>query len=473
MPYTRRNTTIARLNWTVILIWLTLSCIGIANIYAATYNETVTSVFDLSSRSGMQVLWLSVAVVIGIIILIIDSRFYFSFAVPFYILAVLLMLLTLIFGKTVNGAKSWFVIGKLSIQSVEFMKVAAALLLARIVSVREFNMRRRRDFLRALVVLVIPLGLAFLQHDMGSALVFTSFIVVFYRAGMRTYIAFSCMLMVLLFIISLLLVPDAVLIILSAMAFISYMFSVRKVKRGLLWMLVVAVLTAILFYGLPLFNVDISFYYAMLIAHALIIPVVIIYALWRKISYLIIIAGLFVFSVGVCYSVDFVFDNVLKDHQRHRIADLLGIESDLKGAGYNVHQSKIAIGSGGLSGKGFLQGTQTKFNFVPEQSTDFIFCTVGEEWGFVGSLTLIFLFLILLWSILNMAEKQKSPFARFYGYSVVSILFFHIVINLGMTVGIMPVIGIPLPFVSYGGSAMWAFTILLFILLKLDLARYE
>jgi rod shape determining protein RodA len=354
------------------------------------------------------------------------------------------------------------------------MKVATALMMAKILSKHEFSMHKFSDVLRAIIVILVPMGFALLQKDTGSALVFVSFIIVFYRAGLKTWIVFTIVFIVVLFIISLLLEQYVIFILLSLIAFILYMVIRQKsMKSCFVLMGITAGITATLYFGLPLLGKTISFFDALLFAHIAIMPIVVIHALWHKVGALFVIVGVFVVSVGVCYSVDYVFDNVLKPHQQRRIADMLGMESDLKGAGYNVHQSKIAIGSGGFSGKGFLEGTQTKFNFVPEQSTDFIFCTVGEEWGFIGAFVVIGLYLILLWRIVNRAEQNKSRFAKFYGYGVASILFFHIAVNLGMTVGIMPVIGIPLPFLSYGGSALWAFTILLFISLKLDVVKYE
>ncbi|GHT67939.1 rod shape-determining protein RodA [Bacteroidia bacterium] len=474
MPYNRRDKFMSHLDWNTILIWILLVCIGIINIYASLYNENTHGIFDLSTRSGMQALWFGIAFVIGVVVLIINARFYSAFTIIFYTAAILLMVVTLLFGKVISGSKSWLVVGPIRVQSVEFMKVATALMVAKILSKHEFTMQKFSDFFRAIAVILLPMGLAFLQKDTGSALVFVSFIIVFYRAGLRTWIVFSAVLIVALFILSLLLEQYAIIILLSLAAFILYMVIRQKsITSCFVLMGITAGIAATLYYGLPLLDITISSFNALLYAHIAIMPIVIVHALWRKIGALFVIVGLFVVSVSVCYSVDYVFDNVLKEHQRRRIADLLGMESDLKGAGYNVHQSKIAIGSGGFSGKGFLEGTQTKFNFVPEQSTDFIFCTVGEEWGFIGTFVVIGLYLILLWRVVNIAEQNKSRFARFYGYGVASILFFHIAVNLGMTVGIMPVIGIPLPFISYGGSALWAFTILLFILLKLDVVKYE
>ncbi|GHT11200.1 rod shape-determining protein RodA [Bacteroidia bacterium] len=473
MTQTRNNKFIARLDWTTILIWLALLCIGVVNIYAAVYNGEEKNIFDLSLRSGMQVMWIAMACLIALLILVINSHFYATFTPIFYIITIVLMLATLLFGRVVNGSKSWLTIGPMSIQSVEFMKLTTALMVARVMNAHNFDIQKWKYTFQVLLVILVAVGLSLWQHDTGSALVFCSFLLVFYRAGLPQWIVFSILFLLLLFVLSLLIEPHSVVIFLSVFAFILAVFTTGKPLGCLIMMIIAAVFTTGIYFGCPLFGYEISFYYALLIAHAAIIPIVIFRALWRRIQRLIVIVVLFVVSISVNYSVDYVFDNVLKEHQRHRINNLLGIESDLKGWGYNVHQSKIAIGSGGFAGKGYLEGTQTKFNFVPEQSTDFIFCTIGEEWGFVGALVVVALYFLLLWRIIAIAERQKNKFAKYYGYSIVSILVFHVAVNLGMTIGIMPVIGIPLPFISYGGSSLWAFTMMLFILLKLDVAKYE
>lgn len=448
-------------------------CIGVISIYAAVYDEEATGIFDLSRRSGMQILWIMVACIVATITMVVESRFYFLFSQIIYILCILLMLVALFFGREINGSKSWIFLGPASIQPVEFMKVATALLLAKIMSAHGFKMQNFRDFLKAFIVIAIPVGLTILQHDTGSALVFAAFIVVFYRAGLKPWIVITCVFLAFLFILSLLVEQEAVIIFLGLLCVAIFAFISKRYKQSLIAILIVAIITCILHFGLQLFDMEYPLYESLLIAYGALLLIALFYSIRHKLQYLLLIMGFFVVSAGTSFSVDYVFDNVLKEHQRRRINDLLGIESDLRGWGYNVHQSKVAIGSGGLTGKGFLEGTQTKFNFVPEQSTDFIFCTIGEEWGFLGATFVILLYLALLIRIINMAERQRSLFAKLYGYGVASVLLFHVVVNIGMTIGIMPVVGIPLPFISYGGSSLWAFTIMLFILLKLDVARYE
>jgi rod shape determining protein RodA len=447
--------------------------IGIVSVYAAGFNEDNISIFDFANRSGLQILWVGVACLIAITTMTIESRFYNLFTGFFYGFMLLLMVVTLIFGKEVNGNKSWLSFGPVGIQTVEFMKLATALLLAKTMSAYGFKMANMKDFLQVFLIVLLPFGLTLLQHDTGSALVFSSFIIVFYRAGLKPWIVVSCIFLVFLFILALLVEPYGIVIIMGVTCIGIFVAMTRKYRAALILMGIITVITLALHLGLAQLDIYIDLYESLLIAHAAVIPLGIIYAFWRKIKSVLLIIGFFIISIGTTYSVDYVFDNFLQEHQRRRINDLLGIESDLRGWGYNVHQSKVAIGSGGFLGKGFLEGTQTKGNFIPEQSTDFIFCTVGEEWGFLGAALVVGLYLLLLARLLNVAERQKSLFAKLYGYGVVSIIFFHIFVNIGMTIGIMPVVGIPLPFVSYGGSSLWAFTILIFVLLNLDVSRYE
>jgi rod shape determining protein RodA len=352
-----------------------------------------------------------------LIILFTDAKFFPTFSWLIYGLMMALLIGVLLFGKEIAGSRSWFQLGSFSLQPAEFAKFATNLAVAKYLSGININLKSFRTLLRTGLLLILPAGLILLQNDTGSALVYSAFIFVLYREGMTGSILIIALLTVFLFLLALL---------------------VNKL---------------IVIVGL------------MLLAT---IFIVLIRRTFRNIA---VVVGLFLITAGFVYSVDYAFQNVLEPHHRTRLNVLLGKESDIRGAGYNVHQSLIAIGSGGFSGKGFLQGTQTKFNFVPEQSTDFIFCTVGEEWGFLGSTLVIVLFLILLSRLIFLAERQRSAFSRIYGYGVASILFFHFAVNIAMTLGLFPVIGIPLPFFSYGGSSLWSFTILLFIFIKLDANR--
>jgi rod shape determining protein RodA len=357
------------------------------------------------------------ALVIGIFILALDSKFFSQFAYGIYFVFIIMLFGVLATGKTTAGSKSWFEIGGFSLQPAEFAKFAVALAIAKYLSATDIHIKDiKTKFISSLIIL-FPAVLILLQNDTGSALVFAAFILPLYREGLSGNILIFGLIIAVLFILSLI-INKYILSGIIVGLLILFIFLYRKNRKAILTSVVSAAII-----------------------------------------------------VGFIFTVDFVFEKVLGEHQKTRINVLLGKEMDLKGAGYNVNQSKIAIGSGGFWGKGFLQGTQTKFNFVPEQSTDFIFCTVGEEWGFVGSFTVIALFMGLLIRIIFLAERQRSVFSRIYGYSIASILFIHIFINIGMAIGILPVIGIPLPFFSYGGSSLWAFTIMLFVFIKQDSYR--
>ncbi|MDR3189344.1 MAG: rod shape-determining protein RodA [Prevotellaceae bacterium] len=473
MAYRRSNNLLARVDWSTVLIWMALMAIGLLCIYTSGFNEDYPRFFDAHNQSRNQAIWVGMACVIAILVMMVERQLFNLLSTGLYIFALLLVVFTLIFGQEINGSKSWLSLGVVSIQPVEFMKVATALMLAKVVSAHGFRMQNLGNAARAIAVILAPFMLTLLQHDTGSALVFTAFIIVLYRAGLRTWILISCLFLIFLFILSLLVEQAAILIFISLLCNGIFMVMSRRYKTGFVNITIVAVATLALHFGLRQAEIYLPLFEALILAHAAMLPIIAIYAWWHRLRYIFFIVGFFIVSCGITYSVDYVFDNVLKEHQRRRINDMLGIESDIKGWGYNVHQSKIAIGSGGLTGKGFMGGMQTKGNFVPEQSTDFIFCTVGEEWGFLGATLVVGLYLLLLIRVLNMAERQKSAFAKFYGYGVAAILFFHVAVNIGMTIGIMPVVGIPLPFLSYGGSSLWAFTILLFVLLKFDVARYE
>jgi len=402
-----------------VFLYLLLVFIGWINIYAAVYNEEHKSIFDLSQNYGKQLMWIISSVVLALIILMIDIKFFSSFSYIIYFLSMFSLLAVLLLGKEIAGSKSWFQIGSFALQPAEFAKFATCLAIAKYLSAIDRKMKSLKTKVFAFIILLFPAGLILLQNDTGSALVYFSFILVLYREGLSgSFLIFSGII--------------AVLFLLT------------------LWL-------GILYAG------------GIVLAVCLFLLLLI----KRNRNNIFTLIAAFIISGGFVLSVDYVFENILEKHQKTRINVLIGKETDIRGAGYNVHQSKIAIGSGGLTGKGFLKGTQTKYNFVPEQSTDFIFCTIGEEWGFAGSLMVVLLFSTLLIRLIIIAERQKSKFSRIYGYGVSSILFFHFIINIGMTIGIAPVIGIPLPFISYGGSSLWAFTILLFIFIRMDASRSE
>jgi rod shape determining protein RodA len=404
---------------TLVLLYLTLVLMGWVSIYAAVYNEDYGSIFDLSQSYGKQMLWIVTSLLIGFLVILTDAKFFNAFAYPIYIGTILLLISVLFFGTEIAGSKSWFQIGEFRLQPAEFAKFATNLALAHFLSALNFDKRKRKSQIIPLLILIIPALLILLQNDTGSAIVYAALVLVLYRQGMPGSILLLGLAVVILTIMALLFNQYVVITVIGVLL-AGFIFFIRRTLRNIL-----------------------------------------------SVTAIFIVAVLFILSV------DYAFEKVLEDHQKTRINVLLGKQIDLKGAGYNVNQSKIAIGSGGFWGKGFLNGTQTKFNFVPEQSTDFIFCTVGEEWGFVGSLIVVLLYLFLCIRIILLAERQRSEFSRIYGYGVASILFFHFFVNIGMTIGLMPVIGIPLPFFSYGGSSLWAFTILLFIFIKQDSNRLQ
>lgn len=462
-----------RLDWIIILLYIFLVIAGWFNIYSAVYSDEHRSIFDMEQRYGKQMLWIIFAFVLGLLILVTDSNFFVAFAFPLYIIFLLLLIVVLLFGNEVNGAKAWLTIGDFALQPSEFAKFGTSLALAKVMSSYDFSFKNRNSQILLIALLVIPVLLIVLQHDTGSALVYVAFLIPFYREGMSGLILFFLFFTALLFILSLLLAPwlFVVLLILSAFA---VFISLRKKWNELLAPLIVLVssiaLVSIVFL---VFGIAYNFYFVLLISSFISGVILLFLSIYKRVPLATLIVSIFILSILFSFTVDFAFENILQPHQQDRINSFLGIESDPLGAGYNVNQSKIAIGSGGLFGKGFLKGTQTKFDFVPEQSTDFIFCTVGEEWGFVGSIVIIVAFIYLIIRIINLAERQRSIFSRVFGYCVASIIFFHFVINIGMTIGIAPVIGIPLPFFSYGGSSLWFFTLLLFTFLRLDASRFE
>jgi rod shape determining protein RodA len=416
----RQESIFAGIDWVTVFLYLTLVFMGWVNIYAAVYNEEHQSILDTTQRYGKQLIWIGLAIFVALVIMLIDGKFYSTFAIPIYVVNMLLLVIVLVTARDVAGARSWIDIGPFKLQPSEFAKSATALAIAYYLSTLNIRLEDFKTKLIAVVILVIPAGLILLQNDTGSMLVFGAFALVMYREGLSGNFLLFGLAMVVLFIFSLLFTPLIMLVIIGSIGLLIFLFQRKKT-----WKLGLAVVSVV---------------------------------------------GLL---MGFVFSVDYIFNEVLEPHQQVRIDVLLGKKDDLRGAGYNVNQSKIAIGSGGFFGKGFLKGTQTKYDFVPEQTTDFIFCTVGEEWGFLGTFTVIALFTALILRILYISERQRSSFTRIYGYCVASILLFHFLINIGMTIGLMPVIGIPLPFFSYGGSSLLGFTILLFIFVKLDGYRLQ
>ena len=468
----RSNNLLANIDWVSILLYLLLVLIGWLNIYAAVYDENHSSIFDISQKYGKQLIWIGAAFVLAFLVLLTDSKFFTTFSMVIYGIMIFLLIAVLFFGTETKGARSWFEVGDFRIQPAEFAKFATNLAIAYVMSRHNFKVMRFSSLLTIGLILALPSGLIILQNDTGSALVYSSFILVLFREGLHGSILLLCFVAAAIFIMALLYTPFTVLLVIiggTLIAFYYYRHDIRELFQIILSIGCGFGLFALIKW---MFNLSISDYYMLLIVYV-ITSITAIYPIYkRKMKNMITLLLISWLCVGAAPSVNYAFDH-LQPHQQDRINELLGIKVDPKGTGYNVTQSKIAIGSGGLLGKGFLQGTQTKLNFVPEQSTDFIFCTVGEEWGFVGSTFVIVLLAVFILRIIKLAERQRSSFSRIYGYGVASILFFHVAVNIGMTIGMAPVIGIPLPFFSYGGSSLWSFTILIFIFLRLDANRLQ
>ncbi len=407
------------IDWPLVILYTIMLFFGWINIYAANYGEGTHNMISMSTEPGKQLFWIGTSFIWVLLILIIDGKFYTTFSYFIYALMIVLLIGVLIAGKEIGGAKSWYALGSFSMQPSEFAKIGTLLALSKYLSTLNVNLELNETKFKALTIIIIPIFFIMLQPDAGSAIVFASLFLVLFREGLPSVYLVLIGLAIVLFLVTLTLNAQVAMVIVSSIC-ILFAFLLKKNKKS--------------------------------IKPALLS---------------------FIFALAFIQSVGYLYSEILRPHQKNRIDLILGKIDDIHGAGYNLHQSKIAIGSGGFLGKGFLDGTQTKFNFVPEQSTDFIFCTIGEEWGFVGSVINIGLFLLLLFRIINIAERQRSTFSRVFGYGVASILFCHFFINIGMTIGLVPVIGIPLPFYSYGGSSLWGFSILLFIFIKLDAYRMD
>ncbi|MCK5067079.1 MAG: rod shape-determining protein RodA [Bacteroidales bacterium] len=469
----QRNSIFANLDLISILLWLVMMVFGWMNIYSANIMEADGGIFDLSQRFGKQLIWIGASIVLAMLLLVLDVKFYIYFSYFLYLILLGVLLGVLIFGKEINGAKSWFVIGRFQLQPSEFAKPITALALANLLTSYNYNLRRFWHLVQAGAIILAPPMLIILQPDLGSVLIYSAFILVLFREGFSANVMMMLATLGLLFFTTLLLDKDLILLILVMVSLIMYMFVARSFKKGVINALWIAGIFGLL-YGINyLLQTEFSLF---MLGLATLVPVSLVIAVkgfrMREYVQLQVLAGLII-SVAFIISVDFAMNNVLKPHQQHRIYVTLGLEDDPQGVGYNVNQSKIAIGSGGFSGKGYLNGTQTKLHFVPEQSTDFIFCTVGEEWGFLGTTFVILLYAGFLLRMIFLAERQRSSFSRIFGYSFISIMLIHFMVNVGMTIGLLPVIGIPLPFFSYGGSSLWTFTMFLFIFLRLDASRLE
>lgn len=479
----RKDSIWKAVDWWTIGLYLILLVCGWFSVCGASYDYGEPNFLDFGTRAGKQLMWMGCSLCLGFVLLMLEDKFYDTYAYLIYGILLLLLFGTIFNPHEIKGSRSWIVLGPVSLQPAEFAKFATALALAKFMGEYTFSMKRKKHMLAALGIILLPMVLIVLQKETGSALVYLSFFLVLYREGMTGSILFAGICAVVYFIVGVRfsadLLPDettpwgafsvwGLIVLLSGLLFYSYAKLHRRFACYILGVSGGVILLAVLFscYVIP-FNVVIV---EMVLAAAIVLYLLYLYYRERLANYMYIL----VFTVGSAvffYSIDYVFNNVLEAHQKIRIEVLLGITDDPAGAGYNVNQSKIAIGSGGFWGKGFLNGTQTKLKYVPEQDTDFIFCTVGEEQGFFGSALVLLLFTAFILRLMVLSERQTSRFGRVYGYCVLSIFFFHLFINIGMVLGVTPVIGIPLPFFSYGGSSLWGFTILLFVFLRIDAGR--
>ena len=469
------------MDWWTVSLYLILVVTGWFSIYAASYDFDVAGIFDPSGRSGKQLMWIGVSFIAIFLLLLIDSDWYDIFSYWFYIIVVLLLIFTIFLARDIKGSYSWLEIGPITIQPAEFSKFATALAVAKTMSSYRFNLKKIENFVKVLALIFLPMLLILMQKETGSALVFLAFSLMLFREGMSGYVLFVGFCAILFFILGIkygdtlwlgtslgsFIVLTLIILMVNGLLYV-YKKGKTKAKISTGISLTVLLLAMLIF---PYFQLDLT-WAALAVLLGLLAFILYLFLNYRASTYLFIFlvgAG----SVTYHYSTNYFFNKLLEPHQRIRIQVSLNMLDDPSGAGYNVKQSKIAIGSGGFSGKGYLNGTQTKLKYVPEQDTDFIFCTIGEERGFVGSTAVMLLFLVFILRLIYLAERQKSTFSRIYGYCVLSVFFFHLAINVGMVLGITPVIGIPLPFFSYGGSSLLAFTILLFIFLRLDASRKD
>ena len=481
MAYTN-GSLVKSVDWLTICIYLALIVLGWISVCGASYDFGDVNLISFETRAGKQLLWMGCSLGLGFILLMLEDKLFDWFAYLFYIAMMILLLITPFIAEETKGSLSWIKFGPVSLQPAEFAKFATALAVAKLMNVYGFTMERLKYSLPAVAMVLLPMVLIIFQKETGSALVFLAFFLMLYREGMPGSILFTGICAVVYFVVGIRfgheMMPDEytskgeyfvlLLVTIFSASLVHVYCKKREVVRNILLYGVGSSVLALLFslYVMP-FNVI----WFMLIESVVLAVYLIYYSIQKRVISYFYIALFAMVSVGFLYSAGYVFDHILKPHQQVRIEVVLGMKEDLAGAGYNVNQSKIAIGSGGLTGKGFLNGTQTKLKYVPEQDTDFIFCTVGEEQGFVGAALVLLLFMTLILRLISLAERQHTRFGRVYGYSVMSIIFFHLFVNVGMVLGLTPVIGIPLPFFSYGGSSLWGFTILLFVFLRIDASR--
>ena len=481
----RRDETIWKsLDWVTIVVYLMLIVFGWFSVCGASYDYGDRDFLDFSTRAGKQFVWIVCSFGLGFVLLMLDDTVYDFFSYLIYIGMMLLLIVTIFIAPDTKGSRSWLILGPFSLQPAEFAKFATALALAKYMNAYGFTMKNLKSACMLAFLILLPMGLIVMQRETGSALVYSAFFLMLYREGMPGVVLFSGVCAVIYFVVGIRFQQELIADTPTSIGEFAVLLMVLLSAAGMVWVyckkwipvrniLCVSLVSLSVAYLVSRYILPFNLVWVEWVLCVLLVGYLLFLSLaHHHSSYLLI--GLFAIgSIGFLYSSDYFFNDVLEPHQQIRIKVVLGMEEDLAGAGYNVNQSKIAIGSGGLTGKGFLNGTQTKLKYVPEQDTDFIFCTVGEEEGFVGASGVLLLFLVLILRLIVLAERQPSVFGRVYGYSVLSIFLFHLFINIGMVLGLTPVIGIPLPFFSYGGSSLWGFTILLFIFLRIDASRHR
>ena len=480
----KKDSIFKNVDWWTVLLYLLLVICGWFSICGASYDYGEPNFFDFGLRSGKQLIWIACSLGLASVILSLDHRFFDTYAFLIFGILLLLLFATIFNPHEIKGSKSWIVLGPVSIQPAEFAKFGTALALAKFMGEFTYSMANRKHMIATLAIILVPMFLIIMQKETGSALVYMSFFLMLYREGMPGAILFTGVCAVVYFIVGIrfsiepmadgitpwgeFAVLSLIIILTSGLIWV-YCKTARKLAMMVLGVGVSGIILGMLF---SFYVIPFNMVYMLLVMIVVLFFTMIVFFLRERLYSFLYISVFVIGSAAFLFSTDYVFSNVLEPHQKVRIEVLLGMKDDPSGAGYNVNQSKIAIGSGGLTGKGFLNGTQTQLKYVPEQDTDFIFCTVGEEQGFLGSSIVLILYLSLILRLIILAERQPTRFARIYGYCVMSIFFFHLFINVGMVLGLTPVIGIPLPFFSYGGSSLWGFTILLFVFIRIDAARY-
>ena len=463
----RKDSLFGSVDWVALVLYLMLVVVGVLAVFSASWVEDSENFFAFSHNYIKQVVWLGISLVMGVVIMLLDRSLWHKIAYYLYGIAILALVATLLFGRTVNGAKAWFEFGPIRLQTMEFAKIAIALATARLMSEYGFSISSSHSLVKVALLLLFPLAITYLQNDTGSGLVLCSFIFMLYREGLNKWLLIPIIFIAALFLLSFLYSPIVLLVALILVFTLSECFANRNWKEGVIYLASIFGASTLLFLilnAIPAVSVN---YYVVLLSTTMLSMVgICVYAYRTRVRNIFIMVLLFVVSVMITPTSNAMF-NVMKPHQQNRIKTFLGITDDAS-LNYNVRQSKIAIGSGGFSGKGYLQGSHIRYGLVPEKHTDFIFCTIGEEFGFVGSMVVLLLIMAFIFRLMRMGDRQRETFGRVYCYIVASILLFHTLINIGMTIGVVPVMGIPLPLISYGGSSLLAFSIMIFIAFAFD-----